>query len=94
MKLREGRTAIFFGALAVEAATLVRLPAYGDLGVAGHPAQFVSVFLISGIGYLVAVSLFARVTHFRALLFWTVAILLRAFVFAAPPGDDFWRYLW
>lgn len=94
MSLRPGQAAFFFGALALEFVALVTLPIYGDLGIAGHPARFVSLFLLAGIGYLVAVSLYRRFASHRALVFWGVAILLRVAVFSAPPGDDFWRYLW
>ena len=86
---------VFFFAVFAEIALLLTALDTGDLSVPGHPARLVGALLGAGGCFLIAVRFFPQghAPH-RALLFWSVAIALRAMLLPMEPGDDLWRYLW
>ena len=86
---------IFWPLLSAELLLIALLPHWGDLAVHGNPQKFVTCYLFASCAYLGAVVWFNDVSKAaRPKVFWMAAIALRLAVFAMPPGDDVWRYLW
>ncbi len=83
-------------ALVAELALLAALNLFDDWTLAEMPVRFVTAGLLCGMAFLVAASDFPTQLSLRkqALLFWSVAILLRLIALPLEPGDDFWRYQW
>lgn len=86
----------FLLALAAECLFFAALNFFDDWTVAAMPVRFVIVAILCGLAYLFAVSQFAFFATARkeALIFWSVAILLRLIALPLAPGDDLWRYQW
>jgi alpha-1,6-mannosyltransferase len=88
---------IRFGiALLAEVLLCAGLNLFDDWTLAEMPVRFVACGLACGIAFLAAVSVFPETLSPRtqALLFWSVAIVLRIVALPIEPGDDFWRYQW
>ena len=68
---------------------------FGDWTLEMMPIKFVGMALCAGFAYLFAVSNFPALSRRKvALLFWTVAIVLRLLVLSLPPSDELWRFAW
>src|SRR5438067_11534884 len=94
-RIRAMAKKFFWSALLVELLLIALLPRYGDLAVHGNPLKFVACYLIAGCTYFGAVISFGDLPKaMRPKVFWVAAIALRMAIFAMPPGDDLWRYLW
>ncbi len=61
-----------------------------------NPVRFVTLAIMAGVFYLQASAQFARGGGGRsaAIVFWSVALLLRLLAFPMTPGDDLYRYQW
>jgi hypothetical protein len=85
----------FFLCAASQLVLLAWLNAFADSSAPGNPGKFVAILFAAGAAYWLLVASFENVpAKWRALIFWTVAIVLRVVVFPMPPGDDVWRYIW
>ena len=86
----------FVVALTGEIILCAALNLFDDWTLAEMPVRFVACGLGCGIAFLAAVSVFPSGLSLRnqALLFWSVAVLLRLVALPLEPGDDFWRYQW
>ncbi len=82
--------------LALEIALCAALNLFDDWTLAEMPVRFVACGLLAGFAFLLAASEFPAFISLRkqALLFWSVAVLLRLSLLPIEPGDDFWRYQW
>ncbi|PZR73090.1 MAG: hypothetical protein DLM73_11505 [Chthoniobacterales bacterium] len=82
--------------LAAEVLLCASLNWFDDWTLQEMPVKFVTVAMLCGIAYFVAVTEFPVVTNPRLQLsiFWVVAVGLRLVVLPLAPGDDFWRYPW
>src|SRR6185503_17141019 len=83
-------------ALLVQILSVVALNWFDDWTLEEMPVRFVVTALVSGIAYLFAVRKFSILVNLRvqAIVFWTVAVVLRLAVLPLTPGDDLWRYQW
>jgi hypothetical protein len=79
--------------LALAAAALAVATAFSDLTLPGNALPHVAALLAAGALALLAAAR-APQTPRATLLLWAGALLLRAMLFPATPGDDFARYLW
>ncbi len=88
-------TVRFCFALGGELLLMATLNLFADWTLEAMPVRFVAAAVAAGIVYFFAVSHFPALSASKqALLFWTVAVVLRVIVLPLPPGDDLWRYLW
>ena len=83
-------------ALLVQILSVVALNWFDDWTLEEMPVRFVVTALVSGIAYLFAVRKFSILVNLRvqAIVFWTVAVVLRLALLPLTPGDDLWRYQW
>ena len=60
------------------------------------PIKFAVCGFLTGVAFFIAIAKFPRSLSARgqALIFWSVAIVLRVSVIPLEPGDDLWRYQW
>src|SRR5216683_3689560 len=86
----------FSVALAAEIGFFAALNWFDDWTLETMPVKFVTAAILCGLAYLFAVSEFALFASSRgqALIFWSVALLLRLLALPLTPGDDLWRYQW
>src|SRR5216683_6657948 len=86
----------FSVALAAEIGFFAALNWFDDWTLETMPVKFVTAAILCGLAYLFAVSEFALFASSRgqALIFWSVALLLRLLALPLTPGDDLWRYEW
>jgi len=87
---------VFLFALIAEILFCAALNLFDDWTLAEMPVPFVATAISCGIAYFLAVAEFPISISLKkqALLFWSVAIVLRLMVLPLEPGDDFWRYQW
>ncbi len=90
------RQAWFWLALLAEVLLLAALHRFDDWHYATMPVKFVETAVLCGIAFFAAASAFAKLPLGRmgAVIFWSVAILLRTVALPLEPGDDIWRYQW
>lgn len=83
-------------ALLLQIGFCAALNLFDDWTLQEMPARFVAAGIACGIAFMFAVAQFPDWISLRkqALLFWSVAILLRAIALPLAVGDDFWRYQW
>ena len=88
-------------ALLAEGALLLAASRFGDFALSGYSAKFVSLIILAGACFLLAVRFFARVEHRGSderhggvLVFWIAAVALRLAMLGCAPGDDMWRFVW
>lgn len=83
-------------ALLLEAGFCAALNLFDDWTLQEMPVRFVAAAIACGIAFLFAVAQFPSWISLRkqALLFWSIAILLRVVALPLAVGDDFWRYQW
>jgi len=86
----------FFLALALEIGFCAALNLFDDWTLQEMPVRFVATGIAAGLAFLFTAAQWPRwlTQRKQALLFWTVAILLRFAALPLEPGDDFWRYQW
>jgi alpha-1,6-mannosyltransferase len=93
MKLRLLR----FGLAAVAELILIgALNLLDDWTLESMPVNFVICAVAAGVAYFFAVSQWPTQLTVRqqAVLFWSIAVLLRLSALPLAPGDDLWRYEW
>jgi alpha-1,6-mannosyltransferase len=90
------RLLVFVLALLTEVFFLASLNRFDDWTLEQMPVRFVATAVAAGIAFLFAAGKFPSFLTIRkqALLFWSVAILLRLLALPLAPGDDLWRYQW
>src|SRR3954454_22954864 len=83
-------------ALVAQVSLCAALNLFDDWTLEEMPVKFVTLALLSGIAYFVAVSSFPIHLGARAqkIIFWVVVIALRLLALPLAPGDDLWRYQW
>ncbi len=86
----------FSVALLAEILLFAVLNRFDDWTLEVMPVKFVTAALFCGVAFLVAVTPFAIFENFRgqAVIFWSVAVLLRLIALPLAPSDDLWRYQW
>src|SRR5215208_5032913 len=86
----------FFLALALEIGFCAALNLFDEWTLQEMPVRFVATGIAAGLAFLFTAAQWPRwlTQRKQALLFWTVAILLRFAALPLEPGDDFWRYQW
>ncbi|CAN5721819.1 hypothetical protein BH20VER1_BH20VER1_26080 [soil metagenome] len=86
----------FSFALGLQVLFLAALNLFDDWTLEEMPVRFVACGLASGLAFLWAVGLFPTSLSRgqQALLFWSVAVVLRLIALPIEVGDDFWRYQW
>jgi hypothetical protein len=94
--MRSRRLLGFAFAILVQILSVITLNLFDDWTLEDMSARFVVTALVSGIAYLFAVKKFSILVSLRvqAIVFWTVAVVLRLAVLPLTPGDDLWRYQW
>ncbi|HEY5035813.1 MAG TPA: hypothetical protein VII74_01630 [Chthoniobacterales bacterium] len=90
------RQARFWLALLAEILLLAALQRFDDWRYETMPIKFVETALFCGIAFFAATSAFVRLgrTRWAAVIFWSVAIVLRLVALPLEPADDIWRYQW
>ena len=87
---------IFSVALAAEILFVAALNFFDDWTLEPMPVFFVAAAFLSGMAYLVAVSV-SKIDislRTRAVLFWGAAIILRLIALPLVPSDELFRYQW
>ncbi len=90
------RLVIFSVALAAEILFVAALNFFDDWTLEPMPVFFVAAAFLSGMAYLVAVSVSKIEISLRtqAVLFWGAAIILRLIALPLVPSDELFRYQW
>ncbi len=83
-------------ALAAEILCCASLNLFDDWTLEAMPVKFVVAAFLCGIAYFFAVKEFPITAGLRsqAIVFWSVAIVIRLIALPLLPGDDLWRYQW
>jgi hypothetical protein len=94
--MQPNRLAFFCLALFAEIYFLASLRRFDDWTLEQMPVRFVATAVASGIAFLLAAGKFPAFAKLRtqAIIFWSVAILLRLLALPLAPGDELWRYQW
>lgn len=86
----------FLIALLAQIALFASLNRFDDWTLEQMPVRFVAAAIACGLCFLFAVARFPASLSLgrQAVIFWSIAILLRLLALPLLPGDDLWHYQW